>query len=84
MKMICGECDITTTFKLIEKVNNGINRIYLKCRDCGKEYDVMYQDDEVKELIRQNRKFMGTKIYKDNKKIIDELQEPLKRKWEGK
>ncbi|MCY9704185.1 hypothetical protein M5X00_31200 [Paenibacillus alvei] len=50
----CGEQFIATDFKQAD-MGNGIEKIYLTCTHCGKEYVAFYSDDEVKKLQQKVR-----------------------------
>lgn len=50
----CGEQFIASDFKQAD-MGNGIEKIYLTCTHCGKEYVAFYSDNEIKKLQQKIR-----------------------------
>lgn len=76
--IVCDNCGKEfNNFEILEdELNNGeIRRSYIKCPRCNKEYIILLEDEEIRELKKEYQKFLEKHIALINAKApLEEIQ----------
>ena len=83
MKMKCNGCNRTIEpMELLSEARGQIERLYVKCEHCDKEYDVMFQCSNMRFLINRKKGVpFHMKQFNNLQKQIDTLNEKNREKF---
>lgn len=57
----CDSCNVRFKFKNPKKrkLTDQVSEIYFECSNCGEEFHSYYENEKVKELMKENRKLQS-------------------------
>lgn len=89
-KITCDKCGYEQGLSPItERMREGIERVYIRCGNCGEEYVAYYTDQAIRGLQREQRKLAAgrqskrsMKRFSDNKEKLGIMMKELRERME--
>lgn len=86
VKVECNRCHKKFKLKLeIEKLEDGIEKIYFSCPKCKKVYPCYYTDEPLREMMEKQRECFkngNVEEYKEIKERVSKYMDELKEKMD--